>query len=119
MRLLYDLAVAFQATPGEVLERFEDDEIVHLVAYQNLYGPITPRRLDVLLARHAMDVLSPHLKKGKRTRLRDHLMSWSTADRPMRSGRDILGIVQGLQKQFEKADDRRTRRMGRRQDQEA
>lgn len=102
--------MAFQATPGEVMQRFEDEEIVHLVAYQNLYGPITPRRLDILLGRHAMDVLSPHLKRGKRTRLRDHLMTWSTADRPQRTGREMLGIVKALQERFDRDDDTPTRR---------
>lgn len=110
--------MSFQATPGEVMERFTDDEIVHLVAYQNLYGPITPRRLDIVLARHAMDVISPHLKRGRASRLRDHLMTWSTADRPSRTGREMLGIVQGLQQKFEQADARRKRRMGRKQNQE-
>lgn len=100
--------------PAEVLARFSDDEIVHLVAWQNLYGPITPRRFDVLLARLGMDVVTPHLKKGARPRLRDHLMLWSPADRPSRSGREILGIVQGFQQQFEQDDEQRTRRRRRR-----
>jgi hypothetical protein len=95
------------------MDRFTDDEIVHLVAYQNLYGPITPRRLDVVLARHAMDVLSPHLKKGRRSTLRDHLMVWSGVDRVPQSGREMLGIVKDWQRQFDR-DDQRARRMGRR-----
>lgn len=99
--------------PGEVMERFTDDEIVHLVAYQNLYGPITPRRMDMLLARLAMDLISPHLRKGKRSRLRDHLMQWSRADRPRRTGREILGIVQGIQKQFDQDDEQRAQRIRR------
>ncbi|MFG2307671.1 hypothetical protein ACGFS9_03110 [Streptomyces sp. NPDC048566] len=109
LRLLYDLSVAYHIPPGEVLDRFTDDEIVHLVAYQSLYGPITPRRLDIVLARHAMDVMVPHLKKGRRPRLRDHLMTWSRADRPARTGREILGIVRDLQRHFEVDDKRRSR----------
>lgn len=98
------------------MTRFSDEQIVHLVAWQNLYGPITPRRMDIVLARLGMDVVAPHLKKGARPRLRDHLMVWSRADRPARTGREILGIVQGLQAQFEQEDDQhtRTKRSGRR-----
>ncbi|WP_432193815.1 hypothetical protein [Streptomyces sp. bgisy027] len=105
--------MAFQASPGEVMQRFTDDEIVHLVAYQNLYGPITPRRLDVLLARHAMDVLSPHLKRGRRTLLRDHLMLWSHADRPRQSGREMLAIVKDWQRQYDQDDEQRAQRIRR------
>lgn len=97
------------------MARFTEEQMVHLVAYQNLYGPITPRRFDILLARLGMDVVSPHMKKGARPRMRDHLMVWSQADRPRRSGREILGIVQGIQKQFDQDDDpARTRRARRR-----
>ncbi|WP_156722676.1 phage tail assembly protein T [Streptomyces apocyni] len=97
-----------------MLEKFSDEQIVHLVAYQNLYGPITPKRLDMLLARLAMDLISPHLKRGRRSKLRDHLMVWSQADRPRQSGRDHLGIVQQMQRQFEHDEDRRTHRTRRR-----
>lgn len=106
--------MTFKATPGEVMQRFTDEEIVHLVAYQNLYGPVTPRRLDMLLARLAMDLISPHLKRGRRTLLRDHLMTWSRADRPRQSGREMLGLVKGWQAQFEQDDTRRSRRASRR-----
>lgn len=96
------------------MDRFSDEQLVHLVAWQNLYGPITPRRLDIVLARLGMDVIAPHLKKGARPRLLDHLMVWSRADRPSRNGREILGIVQSLQQQYEQDDDQRARRRGRR-----
>ncbi|MGW2044634.1 hypothetical protein ACWCPF_05555 [Streptomyces sp. NPDC001858] len=92
------------------MARFSDEQIVHLVAWQNLYGPVTPRRWDVLLARLGMDVTAPHMKRGARPRLRDHLMVWSRADRPARTGREILGIVQGLQAQYEQDEPRRGRR---------
>lgn len=96
--------------------RFSDEQIVHLVAYQNLYGPITPRRTDLLLARLGMDLISPHLKRGRRTALRDHLMVWSRADRPRQTGRQMLGLVKGWQQQFEQDDTRRRRtRRGRNQ----
>ncbi|MEU9654189.1 hypothetical protein AB0E00_35575 [Streptomyces sp. NPDC048110] len=96
------------------MDRFTEEQIIDLVAYQNLYGPITPRRMDLLLARLAMDLISPHMKKGKRSALRDHLMTWSRADRVSRSGREMLGIVQGLQRQFDRDDERRGRRGRRR-----
>lgn len=96
------------------MDRFTEEQMVYLVAYQNLYGPITPRRWDILFARLGMDVVSPHLKKGARSKIRDHLMVWSQADRPRRTGREILGIVQGIQQQFEQDDTARTRRARRR-----
>ncbi|MDN3021534.1 hypothetical protein [Streptomyces sp. S.PB5] len=105
--------MAFKAPPGEVMQRFTDEEIVHLVAYQNLYGPITPKRLDVLLARLAMDLMSPHLKRGRRTVLRDHLMVWSRADRPRQSGREMLAIVKNLQAQYDRDDEQRAQRIRR------
>ncbi len=46
-------------TPAEVLERFTEDELIRLVAYQNLYGPAGPTRFDVLFARLGMDVAAP------------------------------------------------------------
>ncbi|MCM8550073.1 hypothetical protein [Streptomyces sp. STCH 565 A] len=92
------------------MDRFTEEQMIDLVAYQNLYGPITPRRMDLLFARLAMDLISPHLKKGKRSTLRDHLMVWSRADRVSRSGREMLGIVQGLQRQFDRDDKSRGRR---------
>lgn len=93
------------------MDKFTEEQMVDLVAYQNLYGLITPRRLDIALARLGMDVVSPHLKRGARPRLRDHLMTWSRADRPSRSGREILGIVKGIQAAFDQDDD--TERTGR------
>ena len=87
------------------MDRFTEEQMVNLVAYQNLYGLITPRRLDILLARLGMDVVSPHLKKGARPRLRDHLMTWSRADRPRRSGREILAIVKGIQAAYDQDTD--------------
>lgn len=96
------------------MDRFTEEQMVHLVGYQNLYGVITPRRMDIVLARLGMDVVSPHLKKGARPRLRDHLVTWSRADRPSRSGREILGIVKGIQAQFDQNDDTDRTRLGER-----
>ena len=39
--------------------------MIHLVAYQNLYGLITPRRLDMVMARLVMDFTAPDMKKGR------------------------------------------------------
>ena len=101
--------------PDAVMDGFSDEQLVHLVAWQNLYGPITPRRMDIVLARLGMDVVTPHLKRGARPKLRDHLMVWSRADRPSRSGRDILGIVQSIQAEYDRDDAQQARgrrRMG-------
>ncbi|MBD0838780.1 hypothetical protein [Streptomyces sp. TRM68416] len=95
------------------MARFSDEQIVHLVAYQNLYGPITPRRTDVLLARLGMDLIKPHLRKGRHTVLRDHLMTWSHADRPRQSGREMLAIVKDLQRQYDQDDQQRAQRIRR------
>jgi len=93
------------------MERFTDEEIVHLVAYQNLYGPITPRRLDVVLARLGMDLIKPHLRRGRNTLLRDHLMTWSHADRPRQTGREMLALVKDLQQQYDHDDEQRAERI--------
>ncbi len=90
--------------PDEVMDRFTEEQILHLVAWQNLYGPITPRRMDIALARLGMDVVAPHMKRGRQPKLRDHLMAWSQADRPRRTGREILAIVKGIQAQFDQDD---------------
>lgn len=94
--------------------QFTDEDLVHLVAYQNLYGPITPRRLDIALARLGMDVVAPHMKRGRQPRLRDHLMQWSRADRRSRSGREILGIVKGIQAAYDQDDTRQQTERGER-----
>ena len=85
-------------TPAEVLQRFEEEEIIRLVAYQNLYGPAGPQRFDALFARLGMDVAAPHMKKGKRPAFKDHLIQWS---RPRKTGRELLAAVKGIQAGFE------------------
>ncbi|OII60115.1 hypothetical protein BJP40_00705 [Streptomyces sp. CC53] len=102
--------MAFRIPPSQVLERFTERELARLLAYQNLYGPIGPSRLDVLFARLGMDVAAPHMRKGARPRLQDHLMVWSRKARPRRTGRELLGIVQGIQAGFEKRADKGVRR---------
>ncbi|MFJ4617428.1 hypothetical protein [Streptomyces sp. NPDC088812] len=93
------------------MERFTEEQMVHLVAYQNLYGPITPARLDVVAARLGMDVAAPHMKKGRVPRLKDHVMVWSRAARPPQTGREMLATVKGIQAAYDEADnDRRGRR---------
>lgn len=100
------------------MERFTNEEMIRLIAYQNLYGPITPERLDLVVARLGQDVVSPHLKSGRKTKLKDHLMIWSRSAKPRRSGRDLLASVQGIQAKFDqqdRAEDRRARRRGSKQ----
>ncbi|MDX2623857.1 hypothetical protein PV356_30840 [Streptomyces sp. WI03-5b] len=96
--------MAWRMTPAEVLDRFAEEEIIRLLAYQRLYGPVGPTRLDILFARLGMDVAAPHMKKGKLPRFKDHLMQWS---RPRRTGRDLLAAVKGLQAGFENREKRK------------
>ncbi|TQE35477.1 phage tail assembly protein T [Streptomyces ipomoeae] len=99
------------------MARFTEEQMIHLVAYQNLYGPITPDRLDIVIARLGMDVTAPHMKKGKRPRLRDHLIQWSRQSRPQRSGRELLATIRGIQARYDRQEaagqQRRPRRRNR------
>lgn len=89
------------------MTQFSEEQMVHLVAYQRLYGPITPDRLDLVVARLGMDVAAPNLKKGKRSQLRDHLIQWSRSARTPRSGRELLATVRGIQAAYDRKDTRR------------
>jgi hypothetical protein len=89
------------------MARFTEEQMIYLVAYQNLHGPIGPRRFDVLFARLGMDVAAPHMKKGKKPRLKDHIVEWSRAARPRKTGRELLAAVKGLQARFDKQPDTR------------
>ncbi|MFI2431993.1 hypothetical protein [Streptomyces sp. NPDC018693] len=95
------------------MAQFTDEDLIHLVAYQNLYGPITPARLDVVAARLGMDIAAPHMKRGRRPRLRDHVMVWSRSARPPRTGREILATVKDIQAAYDAADDEHEQRAGR------
>lgn len=83
--------------------------MIRLVAYQNLYGPITPERLDLVAARLGMDVVAPHMRRGKKTKLSDHLMTWGekkksqTPEEMLAAAREITAAF----KQQEKAAQRR------------
>lgn len=88
-------------TPTEVLERFTDAEMIRMVAYQNLYGPVTPQRLDLVVARLGMDVAAPHMKKGSRPKLKEHLIRW-TRKTSRKTGRQILDIIKGMQAEYDK-----------------
>lgn len=74
--------------------------MIRLIAYQNLYGPIGPTRFDLLFARLGMDVAAPHMKKGQRPKLKDHLIQWSRNARPRKTGRELLAAVKGIQAGF-------------------
>jgi hypothetical protein len=96
-------------TPSEVLERFWEDEMIRLVAYQNLYGPITPARLDMVTARLAMDVAAPNMRKGKRPKLKDHLMRWSRKT-GRKTGQQMLDMVKGIQAEYDRQEQSTERR---------
>ncbi|WP_425586500.1 phage tail assembly protein T [Streptomyces showdoensis] len=91
------------------MARFTEEELIRLVAYQNLYGPIGPARMDVVAARLGMDVAAPHMKKGQRPKLRDHIVQWSRAARPRRSGHELLAAIRGIQTGFDRAGRRKER----------
>lgn len=93
-------------TPSEVLDRFSEEEMVRVVAYQNLYGPITPSRFDVLMARLGMDVVAPHLKRGHKPSLKDHLIVWNRKARRQRSPQELLETIRGIQKEFDRGNSR-------------
>src|SRR5699024_104057 len=90
LRLQYRYAVAFQMSPNEVLERFTEEELVHLVAYENLYGTLGPERFDVLFARLGMDVTAPHTKKGKKPKFEDHIIPWGGKQKRKQTPEEML-----------------------------
>lgn len=83
--------------------RFTDTEMIGMVAYQNLYGPVTPQRLDMVAARLGMDIAAPHMKKGKRPKLKDHLILWSRKVK-QKTGRELLGILKGIQAEYDRQE---------------
>jgi hypothetical protein len=91
-------------TPGEVLQRFWEDEMIRLIAYQNLYGPITPNRLDMVAARLGMDIAAPNMRKGRKPKLKDHLMQWSRKAR-RKTGRQLLNMIKGIQSEYDRQDE--------------
>lgn len=93
-------------TPDEVLERFREEEMIRMVAYQNLYGPVGPERWDYLFARLGMDVSAPHMRRGQRPKLKDHLIEWSRRAKRRKTPQEILSIVRDLQGQFERKEKR-------------
>jgi hypothetical protein len=80
--------------------------MVSLVAYQNLYGTITPRRLDMVMARLGMDIAAPHMKKGRQPKFKDHLFVWARSTQ-QRSGRELLGVLKEWEAHFEGRDRKR------------
>jgi hypothetical protein len=90
-------------TPAEVVDRFTDLEMIRLVAYQNLYGPLGPQRLDLVAARLGMDVAAPHMKKGKKPKLKDHLIQWSRKVK-QKTGRQLLDMVKGIQSEYDRQE---------------
>lgn len=88
-------------TPTEVIDRFTDEEIIHLQAYQELYGPIGDRRYDYLFARLGMDTIAPHLKKGKKTSIEDHLLQWGDSPKPKQTPQEMLATAKGIQAAFD------------------
>ncbi|WP_327162865.1 hypothetical protein [Streptomyces zaomyceticus] len=39
---------------------------------------------------------APHMRKGARPKLSDHLVQWSRNARPRKTGRELLAAVKGI-----------------------
>jgi hypothetical protein len=95
--------------PDEVMERFSEEDMIRMVAYGKLYGPPGPERLDILFARLGMDVIAPHLKKGKSTKLEDHKVMWGQK-KQTQTPQDILAAAQNITAQFKRQEKAAQRR---------
>lgn len=71
-----------------------------MIAYQNLYGPITPARMDLVAARLGMDIAAPHMRKGSSPKMKDHLIVWSRSA-TRKTAHQILETIKSLQAGFE------------------
>lgn len=80
-------------TPAEVLERFTEEELIRLIAYQNVYGPITRQRDDILTAQLSMMITAPYGKKGHRPKIKDYLIQWS---RRRKSPEELIAAIEGV-----------------------
>lgn len=83
-----------------------------MIAYQNLYGPITPARMDLVAARLAMDVAAPHMKKGSKPKMKDHLIVWSR-NVQRKTAHQILETIKSLQAGFDADSEKREARRAR------
>lgn len=105
------------------MERFTESELVHLIAYQNLYGPLGPERDDVLFARLGMDTVAPHMGRGKKPKFENHKIDWAanrkkraqTPEEMLRVAKSITGSFPDKpKKEVTRDDTRRTDRRTRR-----
>lgn len=83
-----------------------------MIAYQNLYGPITPVRMDLVAARLGMDIAAPHMRKGSKPRMVDHLIVWSRKAQ-RKTAHQILETIKSLQAGFEADAEKREARQAR------
>lgn len=93
--------------PHEVLERFTEDEMVRLVAYEEEYGQLGPERFDTLFGRLGMDVVAPHLKKGKKPKLKDHMVQWGGKKKHKQTPEQMLAIARSLTSAYQKDEKKR------------
>ncbi|MGI5443828.1 hypothetical protein ACQEV4_42750 [Streptomyces shenzhenensis] len=105
--------MAYRLPPDEIMDRFSNEDMTYLVAYQNLYGPITPRRLDLVAGRLGMDVVGPHMKRGRHPRLEDHTFVWSRHAVRL-TGDQMIDKLRTIHATFEYADDEPPRRQRKR-----
>ncbi|MDA2805700.1 phage tail assembly protein T [Nocardiopsis suaedae] len=93
--------MTYQIPPSEVLERFTDPDLAHLVAYEKLYGQLGPERFDTLFARLGMDTVAPHMKKGTTPKFEDHVVKWGGKRRRKQSPEEMLQAARRAQVAFE------------------
>ncbi|MFD0773369.1 hypothetical protein ACFQZ2_05450 [Streptomonospora algeriensis] len=101
--------MVYRIPPNRVLDEFTESELVHLVAYENLYGQLGPERLDTLFARLGMDVTAPHMRKGKKPKFEDHLIQWGGKKKRQQSPEEMLQTARQMQARFD-AQERAKRR---------
>jgi len=91
------------------MERFSEEDMIRMVAYGRLYGPPGPERFDILFARLGMDVVSPHLKAGKKTSLDDHKVKWGE-EKKVQTPEQMLAAAQNITAQFKRQEKTAQRR---------
>lgn len=62
-----------------------------------------------------MDVVAPHMKKGKKPKFEDHVVKWGGSRKSKRrqSPEEMLRIAQGIQRQYDRRPKRASRQRAR------
>ncbi|MFO7340642.1 MAG: hypothetical protein C0P65_012555, partial [Lysobacteraceae bacterium] len=86
--LLFRLALALGTTAAELEHRLSARELAEWAAYEAVFGPIGPQRLDALAALISYYVVSAlgTGKGGRKPRLQDFLPRWGEYREEVRDG---------------------------------